>query len=166
MDYVGSTHLSTTHMPTFPAHNDSAFRNRFDSLQKSINTTDQILDVPQVVDKHIFFTVGYGLGSANSCRPFKACIRGYHHRYRIIGSVNNISFVTPNTTGRSLLEYAYLRDRGTSVSASALDLEFPSQPRKTFNYTGTSIPYSQWFSEYATELNVLNFNASVQVSLF
>jgi laccase len=166
MDYEGSSHKETIHMPTFPAHNDTGFRSHFDSLQKGKNTTYQTLDVPQNVDKHIFFTVGYGLDSASSCRPLKKCTAGYDGQYRIIGAVNNISFVVPNDTRRSLLEYAYLRDHGESVSTSALDLAFPSQPQKTFNYTGAALPLSQWFSKKQTKLSVINFNASVQVGQF
>lgn len=166
MDYEGSSHVETIHMPTFPAHDDTSFRRHFDSLQKGMNTTYQTLDVPQNVEKHIFFTVGYGLDSSSSCRPFKKCISGYQGQYRIIGAVNNISFVVPNNTRSSLLEYAYMRDHGASVSASTLDLAFPSQPQKTFNYTGAQLPLSQWFSKKKTKLSVINFNASVQVSLY
>jgi len=151
-------------MPTFPAYNDISFHRQFDSLQKSINTTYQTLDVPQTVDKHLFFTVGYGLDSASSCPPYKTCIHGYKNQYRIIAAVNNISFVVPNNTRKSLLEYAYLQNHGDSLTTSALDLSFPSQPQKTYNYTGTQLPMSQWFSKYATQLCVINYNASVQVS--
>lgn len=154
-----------TYMPTFPSPNDSNYRHKFDDLQKSINTTYQTLDVPETVDKHLFFTVGYGLDKSSSCHPFKTCVDGYDGQYRVVGSVNNISFVTPNTTSKSLLEIAYLRDHGNASVTSALDLDFPSQPTMTFNYTGsTRLPLSQWFSKHATKLSVINYNASVQVS--
>ncbi|XP_024397494.1 laccase-4 isoform X1 [Physcomitrium patens] len=155
-----------TYMPTFPSPNDSNYRHKFDDLQKSINTTYQTLDVPETVDKHLFFTVGYGLDKSSSCHPFKTCVDGYDGQYRVVGSVNNISFVTPNTTSKSLLEIAYLRDHGNASVTSALDLDFPSQPTMTFNYTGsTRLPLSQWFSKHATKLSVINYNASVQIIL-
>jgi len=166
LDYEGNSHVETNCMPSFPAANDVSFHNHFDSLQKSINTTYQALDVPQTVDTDLFFTVGYGLDSASSCPPFETCIHGYEDQYRIIGAVNNISFVVPNNTGKSLLEYAYLEKHGDSVvsTTSALDLSFPSQPQKIYNYTGTQLPMSQWFSKYATQLTDINFDASVQVT--
>lgn len=164
MEYEGSSNVETSDMPTFPAHDDVSFHRHFDSLQKTISTTYQTLDVPQNVDKHLLFTVGYGLGSASSCPPFKTCIHGYNNQYRVLGAVNNVSFVEPNNTRKSLLEYAYLLNHGDRVATSALDLSFPSHPQEKFNYTGTQLPMSQWFSKHATQLSVIDFNASVQVS--
>ena len=76
--------------------------------------------------------------------------------------MNNISkFVVPNNIERSLLQYAYMRDHEESVSTSALDLAFPSQPLKTFNYIGATLLVFQWFSKKETKLSFINFNASV-----
>lgn len=164
LEYLGSSHASVTNMPTFPAYNDSSYRDYYDALQLSRNTTNQALDVPQEVDKHLFFTVDYALASRNSCPPYKTC--GGFDGDRILAAVNNISFVTPNTTKRSLLEYAYLHDRGVNVSSSNLDLTFPSYPRFPFNYTSaTKLPVADWFPEYGTKLSVIDFNSSVQVIL-
>ncbi len=151
-------------MPTFPAHNDSSYRDFWDSQERSLNTSDQTLYVPQTIDRELFFTVGYGLSSNSSCSPLPNCTAGFDG-YRILGAVNNITFVTPSSSNTSLLQYAYLYDRGVSTSNSNFDLSFPDDPESTFNYTGPQPPLSTRFPEHATRLSHIDYNSNVQALL-
>ncbi len=151
-------------MPTFPAHNDSSYRDFWDSQERSLNTSDQTLYVPQTIDRELFFTVGYGLSSNSSCSPLPNCTAGFEG-YRILGAVNNITFVTPSNSDTSLLQYAYLYDRGVSTSNSNFDLSFPDDPESTFNYTGPQPALSTRFSEHATRLSHIDYNSNVQALL-
>ncbi len=164
VEYEGSSHIHPVYMPTFPAHNDSSYRDFWDSQERSLNTSDQTLYVPQTIDRELFFTVGYGLSSNSSCSPLPNCTAGFEG-YRILGAVNNITFVTPSSSDTSLLQYAYLYDRGVSTSNSNFDLSFPDDPESTFNYTGPQPPLSTRFPEHATRLSHIDYNSNVQALL-
>ncbi len=158
--YSASSHVQTINMPTFPAANDAAYVDYFESLVHCVNTSDQTLIVPQTIDRDLLFTVGYGLGSSDSCPPQPIC-DGFDGD-RIMASVSNISFVQPNSTHRSLLELAYLYDHGQNVLNSSLDLTFPDRPLNPFNYTGNSSSLNPAPGS-GTKLSVIDFNSSVQV---
>ncbi|CAK9201154.1 unnamed protein product [Sphagnum troendelagicum] len=164
VEYEGSSRTHPVYMPTFPAHNDSSYRDFWDSQERSLNTSDQTLYVPQTIDRELFFTVGYGLSSNSSCSPLPNCTAGFKG-YRILGAVNNITFVTPSSSDTSLLRYAYLYDRGVSTSNSNFDLSFPDDPKSTFNYTGPQPPLSTRFPEHATRLSHIDYNSNVQLVL-
>lgn len=153
-------------LPMFPAHNDSAYRQAFDAKQFSFNTSDQTFYIPQTVDIHLLFTVSYGLASNTSCYPLAQC-EGYQG-YRILGSVNNITYKapTPNKSNKPFLQYGYEYDRGrltSSTSRSSFNLTFPDHPEHIFNYTGSQLPLSLWFPQNGTRLSPIPFNSSVEV---
>ncbi|KAH8948336.1 hypothetical protein BDL97_11G089100 [Sphagnum fallax] len=142
-------------LPMFPAHNDSAYRQAFDAKQFSFNTSDQTFYIPQTVDIHLLFTVSYGLASNTSCYPLAQC-EGYQG-YRILGSVNNITYKapTPNKSNKPFF----------STSRSSFNLTFPDHPEHIFNYTGSQLPLSLWFPQNGTRLSPIPFNSSVELVL-
>jgi laccase len=155
-------------LPIFPAHNDSAYQQAFDAKLFSFNTTDQMCYIPQTVDIHLLFTVGYGLGSNTSCYPLAEC-EGFEG-YRLLGSVNNITYKapTPNKSTKSFLQYGYEYDRGhltSSTSRSSFNLTFPDYPEHIFNYTGAQLPLSLWFPQNGPRLIPIRFNSSVELVL-
>jgi hypothetical protein len=147
-------------MSTFLAANDATYVDYFESLVHCENTSDQTLTVPQTIDRDLLFTIGYGLGSSNSCPPQPIC--GGFDGDRIMAFVSIISFVQPNNTRKSLLELAYLYDHGPNVLNSSLDLTFPDQPLNPFNYIGNSSNLNLALRS-GTKFSVIDFNSSVQV---
>ncbi|CAK9875510.1 unnamed protein product [Sphagnum jensenii] len=150
-------------MPRLPSHNDSSYRDYFEAQQFTLNNSNQLLSVPKTVDRHLFYTVGYGLASNHSCPPLPTCDGINGNRLR--GSVNNITFNLPTTARKSLLEYGYLSCRGVLVSGADFNLSFPDQPDTPFDYTGPSPPRSAWYPEHGTRLSAIRFNSSVQLIL-
>jgi laccase len=150
-------------MPQLPSHNDSSYRDYFEAKQFTLNNSNQLLSVPKTVDRHLFYTVGYGLASNQSCPPLLTCDGINGNRLR--GSVNNITFNLPTTARRSLLEYGYLSGRGVLVSGADFNLSFPDQPDTPFDYTGPPPPRSAWYPERGTRLSAIRFNSTVQVLL-
>jgi laccase len=150
-------------MPRLPSHNDSSYRDYFEAQQFTLNNSNQLLSVPKTVDRHLFYTVGYGLASNHSCPPLPTCDGINGNRLR--GSVNNITFKLPTTARKSLLEYGYLSCRGVLVSGADFNLSFPDQPDTPFDYTGPPPPRSAWYPEHGTRLSAIRFNSSVQVLL-
>ncbi|KAH9304726.1 hypothetical protein KI387_009130 [Taxus chinensis] len=144
LEYRGTTsNNSVPLMPTLPAFTDTQtafnFANSLRSLQSS---------VPQSVDEEMLITEGFGLVSCpnNSC----AGINGG----RAVGSLNNISFVTPDI---AILQSYYYGVNGVFTR------DFPDNPPLKFNYSQQNPPLSIWQPELGTKVKVLKFNSNVQI---
>nr|GMC69345.1 laccase-17-like [Ipomoea batatas] len=137
--------------PTLPALNATSFVANFTRKFQSLGSSEFPANVPRVVNKRFFFTVG--LGSV-PC-PKNVTCQGPNNNSRFAASVNNVSFALPST---ALLQ-AYFSGKSNGVYAT----DFPVNPPNPFNYTGTA-PNNTAVGN-ATRLVVLPFNASVEVVL-
>ncbi|KAJ0494397.1 putative laccase [Helianthus annuus] len=107
-------------------------------------------NVPQKIDKHLFFTVGLG---TSPCEKNKTC-QGPNGT-RFAASINNVSFVQPSV--------ALLQSHYSDQSNGVYSPYFPISPLHWFNYTGT--PPNNTFVSNGTKLMVLPFNTSVELVL-
>ncbi|KAJ8753952.1 hypothetical protein K2173_001850 [Erythroxylum novogranatense] len=96
--------------PSLPVFNDTTFAMKFSQKFK--------------VDRHFFFTVGLGV---LPCSKNQTCPGP--NNTRVAASVNNVSFVLPNT--------ALLQAHFFNQSKGVFTTDFPTNPPFKFNYTGT-----------------------------
>ncbi|XP_073298583.1 laccase-4-like [Primulina huaijiensis] len=97
---------------------------------------------------HYSGTQAIGLGIS----PCSTCKAG--NRSRVVDSVNNVTFVMPNT---GLLQAHYFKIKGIFTTV------FPGNPSFKFNYTGT--PPSNLGTTIGTKVYRVSYNNTVQVVL-
>ncbi|XP_038697926.1 laccase-17-like [Tripterygium wilfordii] len=136
--------------PSLPALNDTAFAFNFTSTLRSLASPQYPANVPQTVDKNLFFTIGLG---TNPCPKNQTC-QGPNNSTKFAASVNNISMILPNT---ALLQTHFFGKSSNGVYAT----DFPSKPIIPFNYTGT--PPNNTMVMNGTKVVVLPFNATVEL---
>lgn len=136
--------------PLLPSVNDTSSATKFTNKLRSLASAQFPANVPQQVDKRFFFTVG--LGTAPCDRSSNQTCQGPNGTM-FAASVNNISFVTPNT---ALLQAHYA---GKSYEVYTPD--FPTSPLFAFNYTGT--PPNNTMVSNGTKLMVLPYNTTVEL---
>ncbi|XP_062081954.1 laccase-17-like [Humulus lupulus] len=135
--------------PVLPALNDTSFATKFANKLRSLASPQFPANVPQKVDKHFFFTVGFG---TNPCQGNKTC-QGPNGTM-FAASINNVSFVLPNNT-------ALLQAHFSGQSKRVYSPYFPSSPIIPFNYTGN--PPNNTMVGNGTKVVVLPFNTSVEL---
>ncbi|MED6134456.1 Lactose Permease [Stylosanthes scabra] len=153
--YTTTTTTSKDHhapliRPTLPAINDTAYVANFTSKFRSLANDKFPIRVPQTVDRTFFFTVGLG---TSPCPKNQTC-QGPNGT-KFAASMNNVSFVLPNTS--MLQSYFFKKSNGVFT------YDFPTSPLIKFNYTGT--PPNNTMVMNGTKVAVLRFNASVEVVL-
>ncbi|XP_027352239.1 laccase-17-like isoform X1 [Abrus precatorius] len=136
--------------PLLPKFNDTVFALNFNKKIRSLANVKFPAKVPKTVDKHFFFTVGLGI---STCSTNQAC-QGPNNT-RVTASINNVSFVMPNT--------ALLQAHFFNQSKGVYTTDFPANPPFKFNYTGT--PPSNIMVTSGTKVVVLPFNTSVELLL-
>ncbi|CAK9185322.1 unnamed protein product [Ilex paraguariensis] len=134
--------------PTLPVFNDTTFATNFSKKLRSLATSKFPANVPKTVDKRFFFTVGLGL---SPCFQNKTC-QGPNNT-RLAATINNVSFVQPNT---ALLQAHFFKQ-----SKGVYTTDFPANPPVKFNYTGT--PPTNIMVNNGTKVLVLRFNTSVEL---
>ncbi|KAL3640787.1 hypothetical protein CASFOL_015755 [Castilleja foliolosa] len=146
IEYSGNyTVPSNLTLPTFPVYNDTLASTNFTGRLRSL--TDPT-DVPLNVTTNLLITL-----SINTSPCEKANCSGPSGE-RLLASLNNITFDTPNT---AILQAYY--DNVTGVYES----DFPSNPPFVFNYTADDIPVALWRSENGTRVRVLEYNSTVEI---
>ena len=135
--------------PSLPLLRDTTFVANFTSKLKSLANSQYPANVPQNVDKHLFFTVGLG---TNPCPKNQTC-QGPTNTTMFAASVNNISFVMPS---KALLQTYFLHQTNGVYTT-----DFPSSPLIPFNYTGT--PPNNTMVMDGTKVVLLPFNTSVEL---
>ncbi|XP_047330524.1 laccase-17-like [Impatiens glandulifera] len=135
--------------PTLPNLNDTSFATNFSNKQLSLANNQFPANVPQKIDKHLFFTVGLG---TNPCDKNQTC-QGPINGTKFSASINNISFIQPTT--------ALLQAHFFGKSAGVYTSDFPYSPQNWFNYSGN--PPNNTNVGNGTKLLVLNFNTSVEL---
>ncbi|KAJ4757253.1 Laccase [Rhynchospora pubera] len=156
LEYKNPTSLSSSsfnkslpsYKPILPALNDTSFVTNFTKKLRSLASVQYPANVPQMVDRRFFFTVGLG---ENPCPENHTC-QGPNGTM-FAASINNVSFVMPTT---ALLQ-SHFAGKSRGVYAS----DFPIMPLAPFNYTGT--PPNSTFVTNATKVLVLPFNTSVEL---
>ncbi|CAL9165554.1 unnamed protein product [Musa hybrid cultivar] len=134
--------------PTLPSLNDTSFFANFTDKLRSLATARFPANVPQTVDRRVFFTVGLG---SSPCPENQMC-QGPNGT-KFAATVNNVSFALPTT---ALLQAHFLgQSRGVYTP------DFPVIPLMPFNYTGT--PPNNTLVGNGTKLMVLPFNTSVEL---
>ncbi|KAK7293038.1 hypothetical protein RJT34_15900 [Clitoria ternatea] len=136
--------------PILPALNDTSFATKFTNKLRSLASSQFPANVPQKVDRHLFFTVGLG---TSPCQQNQTC-QGPNGT-KFAASVNNVSFTMPTT--------ALLQSHFFGQSKGVYSPYFPISPLIPFNYTGT--PPNNTMVSNGTELMVLPFNTSVELVL-
>ncbi|KAJ8458257.1 hypothetical protein OPV22_031183 [Ensete ventricosum] len=136
------------HKPTLPSLNDTSFFANFTGKLRSLATARFPANVPQAVDRRVFFTVGLG---SSPCPENQTC-QGPNGT-KFAATVNNVSFALPTT---ALLQAHFL-----GQSRGVYSPDFPVTPLMPFNYTGT--PPNNTLVGNGTKLMVLPFNTSVEL---
>ncbi|GMN24459.1 hypothetical protein TIFTF001_000579 [Ficus carica] len=134
--------------PILPALNDTSFATKFSKKLRSLANSQFPANIPQKVDKRLFFTISLG---TNPCTHNTTCQGPNGSMFA--ASVNNISFALPTT---SLLQ-AHFFGQSNGVYTS----NFPISPLIPFNYTGT--PPNNTNVGNGTKVVVLPFNTSVEL---
>ncbi|RWV83431.1 hypothetical protein GW17_00054962 [Ensete ventricosum] len=134
--------------PALPAYNDTGAASAFSAGLRSLST----VDIPGPVDENLFFTVGLGLFK---CPPGKTC--GGPNNTRMAASINNVSFVLPDTY--SILQAHYQRVPGVFTT------DFPAVPPVQFDYTAQNVSRSLWQPVAATKVYKLKYGSVVQLVL-
>ncbi|XP_071741104.1 laccase-13-like [Rutidosis leptorrhynchoides] len=134
-------------LPQLPNYNDTATVTAFTTQLKSPSN----VSVPIDTTDDLFFTIGLGL---INCNPGPTC-QGPNNT-RFAASMNNVSFVLPQTT--SLLQAHYQN------IPNVFTTDFPRVPPIPFDYTG-NVSRALWQPVPGTKLYKLKFNSQVQIVL-
>ncbi|KAA8518921.1 hypothetical protein F0562_016305 [Nyssa sinensis] len=134
--------------PTLPRFNDTSLATNFTNKIRSLANAKFPANVPKTVNKRFFFTVGLGI---SQCSQNQTC-QGPNNT-RLAASINNVSFVQPNT---ALLQAHFFKQ-----SNGVYTTDFPANPPFKFNYTGT--PPSNIMVSSGTKVVVLPFNTTVEL---
>lgn len=137
-------------MPSLPAYNDT---NTVTSFSTSLKSPRKV-DVPTELDESLFFTLGLGLNNCpNNFGPSQC--QGPNGT-RFTASMNNVSFVLPNSI--SILQAHQQGINGIFTS------DFPARPPVKFDYTG-NVSRSLWQPVPGTKAYRLKFGSRVQIVL-
>ncbi|THG04429.1 laccase-17-like [Camellia sinensis] len=134
--------------PTLPPLNDTSFATNFSKKLRSLASAQYPANVPQKVDKRFFFTISLG---TRPCDKNQTCQGPNGTKFS--ASVNNVSFVLPNT--------ALLQAHFFGQSFGVYNSDFPFNPINWYNYTGNS-PNNTMVGN-GTKVLVLPFNTSVEL---
>ncbi|KAJ3682872.1 hypothetical protein LUZ60_013099 [Juncus effusus] len=134
-------------VPLLPAYNDTATATAFSTSLRSPSP----VKVPEPVDEDLFFTVGLGLFF---CPPSVPC-GGPNGNTRFAASINNISFVLPNTL--SILQAYYFSTPGVYTD------DFPPKPPIIFDFTANNISQSLLQPVQGTKAYTVKFGSVVQI---
>nr|UGB90591.1 laccase 1 [Sinopodophyllum hexandrum] len=149
-NFSGKTKKFPLLTPTLPHLNDIPFATKFSKSHRSLATSEFPVNVPKIVDKRFYFTVGLG---SNPCPPNHTCQGPYGAKFA--ASVNNISFVLPTT--------ALLQTHFFGKSHGVYSADFPTKPRIPFDYTGN--PPNNTNVGSGCNLVMLPFNTNVELVL-
>ncbi|KAF7845502.1 laccase-17-like [Senna tora] len=135
--------------PILPPINDTSFAAYFAGKLRSLASIQFPANVPQNIDRRLFFTVGLGTDPCHN--NYQTC-QGPNGTM-FAASVNNVSFTLSST---ALLQAYYFGQSNGIYSPN-----FPNSPLIPFNYTGT--PPNNTMVSHGTEVVVLPFNTSVEL---
>ncbi|KAK4268649.1 hypothetical protein QN277_025269 [Acacia crassicarpa] len=147
---VHYTGINAANTPTIltnpPPKNATKVSDKFTDSLRSLNSQKYPANVPLKIDHSLFFTIGLGVNPCPSCKAANGS--------RVVGSVNNVTFVMPTT---ALLQAHYFNISGVFTT------DFPANSPHVFNYTGPGPANLQ--TTNGTRLYRLPFNSTVQLVL-
>ncbi|KAJ7515366.1 hypothetical protein O6H91_22G011700 [Diphasiastrum complanatum] len=149
LNYQGSSDSAQPILPELPEFNDTAFADHFDSSLRSLPTTDYPVNVPQTVDRSLFFTVGLAV---KPCPLNHTCVGPNGNS--LAAAVNNVSFVLPHV---ALLQAHYFNIQGVFTT------DLPDQPAQLLDFTGK--PPKNLEAAEGTKLTVIPYGVNVQLVL-
>ncbi|KAJ7563966.1 hypothetical protein O6H91_03G132200 [Diphasiastrum complanatum] len=149
LKYKGSSASSTPVMASLPDFNDTGFATKFDNNVRSLPTPQYPVNVPQTVDRSLFFTIGLAV---KPCAPNKTCAGP--NGGRLAAAVNNVSFVLPSV---ALLQAHFFNMKGVFTT------DLPDRPVIPFNFTGQ--PPRNLVAKVGTRLSLIPYGANVQLVL-
>ncbi|EEC78749.1 hypothetical protein OsI_18964 [Oryza sativa Indica Group] len=152
VEYAGGPATSPPMLPEMPEYNDTATAHRFLSNMTALVPNR----VPLAVDTHMFVTVSMG---DTFCGP-EQTMECNKNRTIFASSMNNASFILPNTT--SMLEAMY---KGSIDGIYTRD--FPDTPPIVFDYTADASEQNATLKHTfkSTKVKTLKYNSTVQMVL-
>nr|GEX37457.1 laccase-17-like [Tanacetum cinerariifolium] len=143
LEYESSNHMKNLPLfkPTLPSLNDTSFVTKFSNRLRSLASAQFPANVPQKVDRRLFFTVGLG---TSPCEKNQTCLGPNGTRFA--ASINNVSFVQPSVA----LLHVELVMQDTSV----LGVESHPLHLHGFNF----FVVGQGFGNYNPNKDPKNFN--------
>ncbi|OIV91406.1 hypothetical protein TanjilG_02024 [Lupinus angustifolius] len=149
-NYIPSS--TTLSLPSLPASDDTMASINLISQLKSLNDNQHQIDVPLNITTNLFFTT-----SVNTlpCSNDSTCALPGNNR--LSASMNNISFQLPSNN--NILQAYYNNISGVFGE------NFPNVPPLLFDFTGNNLPAYLATPSVATEVNVLEYNSTVELVL-
>ncbi|BAF29536.2 Os12g0258700 [Oryza sativa Japonica Group] len=153
VEYGGGPATSPPMVPDMPEYNDTATAHRFLSNMTALVPNR----VPLAVDTHMFVTVSMG---DTFCGPEQTMCMPDDKGTIFASSMNNASFILPNTT--SMLEAMY---KGSIDGVYTRD--FPDTPPIVFDYTADASDDNATLKHTfkSTKVKTLKYNSTVQMVL-
>lgn len=142
--YKGVPPFPPTSLTSIPPKNATPVTETFIKSLKSLNSKEYPANFPLSVDHSLLFTIGVGVN------PCATCVNGS----RVVGDMNNVSFVMPST---ALLQAHYYNISGVFTT------DFPGNPPIPYNYTGNVTTNMQTMN--GTKVYRLAYNSTVQLVL-
>ncbi len=137
-----------------PIYNDSKLADSFMDNLRTLADKENLTNVPQKIDRNLFFTIGLNVERCNSSNPQKNCQAPNEGVFA--ASINNITFVRPAV---SILQAYYYGLEGYFTE------DFPDTPQKFFDFVNNApnnFPYNTQ-SLRGTRVNVLEYGSNVQL---
>ncbi|KAE9618340.1 hypothetical protein Lal_00047254 [Lupinus albus] len=149
-NYIPSS--TTPSLPSLPASDDIMASINLISQLRSLNDNQHQIDVPLNITTNLFFTT-----SVNTlpCSNDSTCALPGNNR--LSASMNNISFQLPSNN--NILQAYYNNISGVFGE------NFPNVPPLLFDFTGNNLPAYLTTPSVATEVNVLEYNSTVELVL-
>ncbi|KAM2045605.1 hypothetical protein ACFX1T_009778 [Malus domestica] len=148
LHYTGTLASTPTTLTSPPPQNATQVANSFINSLKALNSNNFPAKVPLKIDHNLLFTVGLGINPCPSCKAGNGS--------RVVGSVNNVSFVMPTT---ALLQAHVFNKSGVFTT------DFPGNPPTAFNYSGGPPANASLATTNGTKLYRLAYNSTVQLVL-
>lgn len=156
VQYKGN-YISTSSTPSWPSLPNSRDTNssiNIISELKSLVDEEHPIDVPLNITTNMFFTI-----SVNTlpCDPNGNSTCDGPNGNRLSASMNNVSFQMP--TGNNILQAYYNNISGVFGE------NFPNVPILSYDFTGSNLPAFLNTPSVSTEVNVLEYDSTVEIVL-
>ncbi|CAL0300666.1 unnamed protein product [Lupinus luteus] len=143
---------TTPSLPSLPASDDIMASINLISQLRSLNDNQHQIDVPLNITTNLFFTTSI---NTLPCSNDSTCALPGNNR--LSASMNNISFQLPSNN--NILQAYYNNITGVFGE------NFPNVPPLLFDFTGNNLPAYLATPSVATEVNVLEYNSTVELVL-
>jgi laccase len=153
LQYQGSSNI-LRQKPVLPKFNDNELVQSFMNGLKSLADEENPVNVPQTIDRDLFFTVGLNVERCKSSNPQEDCKAPKGGVFA--ASMNNITFVRPTV---SILQAYYYGLEGYFTK------DFPDTPQTIFDFVNdapNNFPEDTQ-SLRDTRLSVLEYGSNVQL---